>query len=72
VHLKPDKTFRMCFEHLFINQILDLVAVHPRLNPRAPCNDAHSIPAFIVQIVMPILNFILGGKPPGAKSFAVN
>ena len=62
----------MCFVDILIDQILHLMAIYPSLDTRSPGNDSQFVPSFIVQIMMPVLNFFFRGKPTRPQRLTIN
>ena len=59
VNLQPDESFRVRLVHIFVDEILDQIAVDPGLNAWSTRNDPQRVPAFVDKVVMAGVDLLL-------------
>ena len=60
MNLQGDEPPGVSLVHLLIHEVFDEVAIHPRLNPGPPCDNAQLVPPFIDEVPVSLVDLLLG------------
>src|SRR5204863_8601406 len=66
VNLQSNEPRRMRLVHGLVDEILHQVAVDPSLNARSTGDNTQSVPAFVDEVVMSLIDLLLRGQPVGS------
>jgi len=72
MYLQSDKSMGVGAVNLLVGQIFHLITIDPGLNTGSFGHNPQLVPTIVMQIVVPVLYFFMGGKPSGAQRFPVN
>jgi hypothetical protein len=59
VELQPDESSGMCFVDLLVDEVLNGLPVHPRLNARSSGDDAQMIPSVVDEVGVTVVDLLL-------------